>query len=68
MVFPNRPDEWWAIDENTLAEVESDDDGMSLFVGRYIDGEWEYALVEWSRGFATLRYIAKGGKVIKYAR
>ena len=59
--------DWWRDKENEITDIEITDRGVNTLCGRKVNGEWEYALVEWMYNSPKLKIAFKNGKIVECA-
>jgi len=57
--------EWWRDKGTEVGDFECEDHYYRCVCAREVDGEWEYAIVHWRYGNASLHTLLRGGKIVE---
>jgi hypothetical protein len=55
--------DWWRDDSTQIAEVENTEGHVSYLHGHITHETWEYVLLTWRYGSATVEWILRDGKL-----
>ena len=56
--------EWWSSPKFFIAEIDNQDYGITTLAGRYVGGDWEYAIIFWRYKVPELVSLFKNGSII----
>ena len=56
--------EWWSDKDTEIGDFECEDNYYRSIHARKVNDQWEYAIVHWHYGAASLMFSFKDGKAI----
>jgi hypothetical protein len=58
--------QWWMLGANEIATIQNEfNRGLIVLTCRCVNDVWEYAVVHWFKGVASLLVLVSNGTVIK---